>query len=591
MKTISVFLCLCLLVASAEAQLFFPQATLNHQSWDAVADMLRHNFEVLQQEELSLHPAFYKKSPAGHHYQFDVLYKNIPLLHAGYKVNTDLQGRVISVKQEACAYDKLKNADIENEIRQWRMTDSAALIRKLSGYGDFTLKISTENEQAVVVAVINNYDKTFDFTSVYNLQGELIKQWNNTRYFKIDTIIHAKVFKPDPLTSLLQTYGGTYIDDTDKNLAWFAPAYIQQDIAATFETGSNTFYPENDLVIIDDFDAPNILPVSGPTADFYYNRSDSGFEDVNVLYHITAFHDHIASLGYDTLMDVGVTVDTHGMLGADNSAFNRNGGSPTLDFGTGGVDDAEDADVIVHEYSHGLSWSANGNDNFNNARSGLDEGLADYFAMSYSRAINPFGWEKIFSWDGHNEFWGGRTATTPNNYPAGANIYAVGEIWNAAMSAIYTNLGQIITDKLMLESMHFFTNTTALSEAAVYVLQSDTLLFAAAHAGTICNRFQSKNILTPNCTPSATEDVSKNEMGIRISNSYGFSFLNEDLEILFDQSASGQLVLYDITGQKVRDLHFTNSKKIPLSPEDLAAGIYILNIRTEHAQLSVKLSK
>jgi hypothetical protein len=390
---------------------------------------------------------------------------------------------------------------------------------------------------------------------------------------------------------LLQTYGGTYIDDTDKNLGWFIPAYIQQDIAATFETGSNNFYTENDLVIIDDFDAPNILPVSGPTADFYFNRSESGFEDVNALYHITAFHDHIASLGYDTLMDVGVTVDTHGMQGADNSAFNRNGGSPTLDFGTGGVDDAEDADVIVHEYSHGLSWSANANDNFNTPRSGLDEGLADYFAMSYSRALSPFGWEKIFSWDGHNEFWGGRIANTGATYPNGANIYATGEIWNSAMSAIWTDLGQIVTDKLMLEAMHFFTNTTNLSEAAVYVLQSDTLLFAAAHANTICNHFQNRNILTVNCTPSATQDLLKATSPIVISNSYGFSFLHEDLQITFDQPASGELTLFDIAGQKVRDLRFTNSQSLSFSPEYLSTGMYILNIRTEHAQLSVKLSQ
>jgi hypothetical protein len=179
----------------------------------------------------------------------------------------------------------------------------------------------------------------------------------------------------------------------------------------------------------------------------------------------------------------------------------RNGGDPTLSFGTGGVDDAEDADVIIHEYCHGISWSANGNDNFSNERAGLDEGLADYFATSYSRSLNTFNWEKMFSWDGHNAFWTGRIANTSTNYGTTNDIYKLGEIWNSAMSAMSTDLGDYVTDRLMLESLHFFTNNTTLPEAALYVLKADTLLFNGINVSSICAQFQLRNILNSNCLP------------------------------------------------------------------------------------------
>ncbi|MEZ4916786.1 MAG: hypothetical protein R2836_07345 [Chitinophagales bacterium] len=52
-----------------------------------------------------------------------------------------------------------------------------------------------------------------------------------------------------------------------------------------------------------------------------------------------------------------ISVDTHGNNGADNSFFSP--ATPLrLIFGEGGVDDAEDADVIIHEYGHAISHFA-----------------------------------------------------------------------------------------------------------------------------------------------------------------------------------------------------------------------------------------
>ncbi len=591
MKTTVLFTLLFIFFTNANAQLIFPQQKIPVLNKESIISYLTHENRELQQPDISLQLVFYKKSYASHHYTFDVLYKNIPLLYANIKINIDFKGNVLSVKKENVRTDNLALADIENEVNQWAGTDISKIFVPAHLIKESKLKIDNRQDIPEVMTVISAYDKTYDITYVINRQGVITDEWNNSRYLKTDTVIHAKVFRPDPLTSIGASYGAPYIDDNDNNLAWFNPSYIQVDIPATYETGNNTFYLENKWVVIEDFQNPVAAPVTSMTPDFYYNRSESGFEDVNIIYHISSFHDYISSIGYDTLMDDIITVDAHGMLGADNSMFNRNGGSPTLNFGTGGVDDGEDADVIIHEYSHALSWSANNNDNFSTARSGLDEGLSDYFATSYSRSINPFGWEKMFSWDGHNEYWGGRTANTPNNYPGAMNIYAIGEIWNAAMSGIWTDLGQIVTDKLMLESMHFFTNSTTLPEAAAYVLQSDTILFNGIHTNTICTHFQNKNIFDGNCKPTPVSEITNPQDVIRVNNTYGLTFRNESIEILFPETSSGQLMLFDIQGNKVWQQKFAQKEKIYFSADNISRGIYFLHINTEKYLKTVKISK
>lgn len=580
MKTFFLAILGVLIFANAKAQLIFPQEQWVKQDVASLMAYLTQSNASLQAPGISLNLTFYKQSLASHHYTFEVRYQNMALLHALIKVNTDLSGKVLSIKNENIQTARLAFSDLEQEKTQWEKLDISGFFDKLIPINNYAFKIDNSGERPWVVAVVNSYSKTFDNTYVINRQGQIIEEWNNSRYLNVDTLVHGQVFKPDPLTFLGLTYGAPYIDDNDNNLAWFTPAYQAEDVEASYDNGNNTFYLENQWVHIDDFDAPTILPATSATPNFVFNRSESGFEDVNALYHITAFHHYISSIGYDTLMDDFITVDTHGMQGGDNSMFNRNGGNPTLDFGPGGIDDAEDADVIIHEYSHALSWSANNNDNFTTARSGLDEGLADYFATSYSRSINPFNWEKVFSWDGNAAAWNGRVANTATNYPTGGNLYAVGEIWNAAMSAIWTDLGQIVTDKLMLESMHFFTNSTNLAEAAIYVLQSDTILFGGIHTNTLCTHFKNKNIVDANCMPTSVKEVALKENGIQVKNTYGFTFNQENIEIVFPYLSSGEITVLDMQGKKVYQEKFLEKTKISCNPTNIARGTYLLQINT-----------
>jgi len=84
---------------------------------------------------------------------------------------------------------------------------------------------------------------------------------------------------------------------------------------------------------------------------FLFTRQDRAFKEVMVYYHIDRVQRYIQGLGFNNVLNHPIEVNIDGRAD-DNSDY-----SPTtksLTFGTGGVDDAEDAEIILHEYGHAI---------------------------------------------------------------------------------------------------------------------------------------------------------------------------------------------------------------------------------------------
>ena len=87
------------------------------------------------------------------------------------------------------------------------------------------------------------------------------------------------------------------------------------------------------------------------------------FNAVSAYYHIDSMMRYInLDLGIEVspfMYEGGVQYDAYANNGDDNSYYST--WSQQLAFGEGGVDDAEDADVVIHELSHGLhDWLTGG---------------------------------------------------------------------------------------------------------------------------------------------------------------------------------------------------------------------------------------
>ena len=129
-------------------------------------------------------------------------------------------------------------------------------------------------------------------------------------------------------------------------------------------------------------------PAYSPTNTFRYTRSQDEFEQVMAYYWITEAQKYIHSLGF------GVTrpaVNNRpqpvriNQWGQDNS-FATDHPKNELRFGKGGVDDAEDAEVILHEYGHAIHFSQNFS--FASEEAGaISEGFGDYWAVTVSDVV------------------------------------------------------------------------------------------------------------------------------------------------------------------------------------------------------------
>ncbi len=284
------------------------------------------------------------------------------------------------------------------------------------------------------------------------------------------------VFDPDPLSVNGVTYGGNYSDNNDATNASLDASRSSVTLRGIDLTGG-TYKLEGQYLEIQDVEAPFKGLFTQNSPDFNFNRSNDAFEAVNCYYHLDKNMRYINETLGITLVsrfNSGVIIyDPSAWDGGDNSSY----GGGVLKFGEGGVDDAEDTDVIIHELGHGIhDWITNGS---LSQVDGLSEGCGDYWAQSYSRSLNQWdssapSYHHMFHWDGHNEFWGGRTTNYSATYPGGltSSIHQNGQIWATVLMRIFDIIGREKTDKAFLEGLSMTSSSTNQEQAAIAVRQA-----------------------------------------------------------------------------------------------------------------------
>jgi predicted small secreted protein len=289
----------------------------------------------------------------------------------------------------------------------------------------------------------------------------------------------AMVFLSDPLSGAGVTYGGNYVDGNGQGDTDTAELNAQRVLVnlPQVENVSGTYKLKSSYVEIKNLENPNKGLFTQANANFLFTRSQDGFEAANVFYHTDNSLRYInETLGVTCLplTNAGVLwFDPSGANGADNSYY-TNG---RVVFGEGCVDDGEDGDVIWHELAHGLhDWITGGSLSQVN---GLSEGTGDYWAQSHSRALGQWtsaqpAYHWMFSWDGHNPCWGGRTTNYGALYPGGlvGQVHTDGQIWATVNMKIWDVLGRTKTDTAFLEGLAMTNSSTNQQNAAIAVRQA-----------------------------------------------------------------------------------------------------------------------
>ncbi|SDE34154.1 T9SS type A sorting domain-containing protein [Ulvibacter litoralis] len=367
----------------------------------------------------------------------------------------------------------------------------------------------------------------------------------------------AMVFDPDPLTKTLNIYGGNYSDNNDATNADLDAARTAVTLLDIEQTGSD-YRLRGPYAEIAELQSPATGLFIQDSPDFDFTRDEQGFEAANCYYHLDKAIRHInEDLGI-TLVSIYnggvVRYDPHAFNGADNSSY----GGGSLNFGEGGVDDAEDMDVILHELGHGLhDWITNGNLSQVN---GLSEGTGDYFANSYKRGLGQWqtsdpSYYYVFGWDGHNPYWPGRVTNYTAMYPGGltGSIHTDGQIWATVLLEIWEIIGKDKMDTAVLEGLAMTNSSTNQQNAAIAVRQAAIDMdYTCAEIDAFTERFEARGYVLPpySCTGCSISDIEATNFSACDDNGTNTDpsddFFTADIVVTFENTpATGTL---DLTG-------------------------------------------
>lgn len=220
---------------------------------------------------------------------------------------------------------------------------------------------------------------------------------------------------------------------------------------------------------------------AGTNNNFIFLRNTKAFSETMAYFHIDFAQRYIQSLGF-TNVNNRQLVYSIDRLTDDNSFYTPS--TKKITYGTGGVDDAEDGEVIIHEYGH--SVQDNQVPGFGSTEEGgaMGEGFGDYLGATVNSALaGDFQLTCIAEWDATSYAAGVphclRRLDSTKHYPQDKDgeVHDDGEMWSASLFQIRTLLGAAKADKLVIQA-HFL-----LSASANFKDGSNALVTAAINLG------------------------------------------------------------------------------------------------------------
>ena len=210
--------------------------------------------------------------------------------------------------------------------------------------------------------------------------------------------------------------------------------------------------------------------VSSASETFVFDRSNDGFSETMGYYFLDYAQRYIQSLGFSSVNNRQqvFSVDRYKK---DNSSYDSS--KKTITYGTGGVDDAEDAEVIWHEYGHSIQDNQVPGFGTSLEAASIGEGFGDYWAGSVGAQLSG-GFQDlcIADWDATSYSTTSppclRRLDSTKHYPEDivGDVHDDGEIWSAALWQIRTAIGAVKSDTVILQHHFLLTAGASFNQAA-----------------------------------------------------------------------------------------------------------------------------
>jgi hypothetical protein len=227
---------------------------------------------------------------------------------------------------------------------------------------------------------------------------------------------------------------------------------------------------------------------------FLFDRSSNGFSETMGYYFLDYAQRYIQSLGFATVNNRQQVfrVDRYTK---DNSYYAPS--TQTITYGTGGVDDAEDAEVMWHEYGHSIQDDQVPGFGSSAEAGAMGEGFGDYWAGSVGAQLSGgFQDDCVAEWDATSYSSTTplclRRLDSPKHYPEAivGEVHDDGEIWSAALwqirAALALSTDASKADRLILQHHFLLTADASFNQAAnALVTAAMNLLYSTTEVNTI----------------------------------------------------------------------------------------------------------
>ena len=469
--------------------------------------------------------SYVTKSLAGETLRFQQMMNSVPVYHSEIVVNfnpsnelaftSDSYDSTIEVVATTPSLSKQAALIVSKESLklngEYTVAENNLVVTKVNDQTKLVYRVVTNPQSGngswvvLVDAQTGNVLSTYDEAIYHHKKSSTSKKSNPVTAMAPLAFVTGTgmVFLSDPLSYAHVAYGASgYVDGNDANTTQLAAARTSVNLPE-IDLTAGVYKLKSSYVDIQDFESPATGLFTQATSAFNFTRDNNAFEAVNVFYHLDKSLRYInETLGITCRPQVNGGVarfDSSGLSGADNSHYLPS--TDQLAFGEGCVDDAEDADVIWHELGHGIhDWLTNGS-----TSSLLGEGNGDYWAQSYSRSLGQWtsadaAFHYMFSWDGNNVCWSGRTTDYGGIYPGSltGSIHTDGQIWATGLMQIWDELGRTKTDKAFLQGLILTNSSTNQQNAAIAIRQAAiNMNYPCADMKTITDRFSERGYVLP----------------------------------------------------------------------------------------------
>ncbi len=235
---------------------------------------------------------------------------------------------------------------------------------------------------------------------------------------------------------------------------------------------------------------------------YKYKRSDDKFEQVMDYYALDTEESYYQELGFDDVNAESQHIQADAMAD-DNSWYIP--GQDLIQTGTGGVDDAEDPEVVWHEDGHATQDAQVPGFGSSEQAGAIGEGFGDYMAVTMGQ---KFGKDTKLTPTSCVMDWDSVSYTPPPKhclrvtdnskmYPddLDGEVHDDGEIWSHALWNLNQALGRDQATTIIIEAQFNYAPNTTMPAAAQKTVDAAKKLYGKAVAAKTKQAFHDRGIL------------------------------------------------------------------------------------------------